>query len=134
MLDEMILSALSDADVDGLVDAPPSVPLPAQVRIVRGAVTRAQVAGLQLPREVIFRWRDGRPEQPTGACVTFEDGTHALYLSVNQQPEELARVALHELQHLADRQGDPSLSDLERERRAIRFANRVMNAAGAWWA
>lgn len=121
-----------------LVACPPVDPSPGQVRIVERAIAQARAAGLNVPASSATpQWRDRprdrdrRPGDPliTDGCVrTLEDGRIAMYLDANLWPDELERVALHEIQHIHDTASGlwRNLSREEMEERADTFAASMM--------
>lgn len=107
----------------GLMNAPLAVPLPAQRRIVDQAIAAAHRAGLQLPTFTV-RFVERSADQALGTAALFGDDRYVLALAVDAPPHELRRVALHELQHLADYAAGRHrrLSYAQLEQRAIHFA------------
>ena len=74
-----------------------------QACIVRDAIQAAKAAGLALPQFEIY-WRDGggRDGISLGMAEFTADGQSAMYLSINTAPDDLPRLAWHELKHLSD--------------------------------
>jgi hypothetical protein len=122
--EDILQAAIQSGTAARLIACPPAVPLPAQTRIVEGAIAEARRGGLRLP-PFALEWRDGRSEICAGAA-TWEtaSGRCAMFLSVNAWPDDLRLTALHELQHLADFGSGIHYSRVESERRAIAFTAR----------
>ena len=127
--DEELASAIAHSTAPRLMASPPTEPLPGQLRLAKRALDRAQ-ARISLPRYIPLHWRSAAPDVCGGSCVLREDeNSIGIYLNAEVMPLDLVRTVYHELQHVADYHAGTwrRLSRVEMERRAIRFADVMMD-------
>lgn len=103
----------------GLGTSPEADPLPAQERVIRRALVRAD-RFLILPSFEVA-WRAGDAQTTYGTA--YRCGRHHVILfNVNMPPHHLERVSYHEAQHVADHFAGLQLPKEESERRADEFS------------
>jgi hypothetical protein len=125
---DQLEAAVAHSTGHRLIACPPLAPLPRQEWILRDAITRAQAAGLTLPRRMSVCWVD----RPRGSDITdgtvwhLAAGVVRIWLDANLGPHELQRVVYHELQHASDFARGLQLGRLEFEERAVAFESRML--------
>ena len=130
--DPLLTAALELAPTQRLAEFPCVEPLPAQVRLVEAALTRARAAGLRLPTRITPRW----VARPRGSGVQHgevcEERDVSIYLTLdsNLLPDDLERVVYHEAQHIADWQAGlhRTRPRVELEQRAVIFCQQMLAA------
>lgn len=135
MLDELSDEAIAPPLTRHLRDCPPSVPLPAQARIIHSAIASARELGLTIPAGIrIFtveaanaytcRANTDEPMQPGQFEHDPRTGMIRVWLNVGPGvwPENLARTTLHEARHVHDAATGRAWDRVAWERSAIAFA------------
>jgi hypothetical protein len=106
------------------VDAPRGHPTTAQLEAVQDAERRARQL---LPRSVSPTWTwFHAPSSRTAGLTRFSAYGPRVYINDHLAPTECYRVALHELQHVADADLIPTITRAESERRAEMFVERAL--------
>jgi hypothetical protein len=108
------------------MDASPS---PAELALVQRLARVAITEGKLALRPFRLQWFNERDELwPVAQGCTVRTTPPTMYLSVGLDRRDLAAVVFHELMHVADLLNpvDPPLTTDELERRAEKFATRMM--------
>ncbi len=132
--DDRLLGAMHAAGAFPLWRCPRATPLPGQRGVVERVAALARELGLVLPPFTVVwverprehTWRGDGAVAPPGTTVARSNGQVVqVFLDAALMPAELVDVVAHELQHVAD-VALRHLTDVERERRALTFAARVV--------